>query len=196
MDRRRFLSAAGATGIALTAGVQSGSASATAPASSTQLQRSLSSVTAENLTIESWDGTKLAATQYTPKGSGPHPAVLMTHGWGAFRQDPLTLPVAKHYAKNGYVVLTYDSRGFAGSEGTVNLNGPEEIKDAQELITWLGNQEEVATEGADNPWVGMDGVSYAGASSSWSPRRTTVSTPWSPESPGVTSSTRWLPTGP
>jgi len=151
------------TGIAVTAGglATQSVAADNRPATTAQL-RSESSVSKEDLRIESWDGTELGATLYIPEGDGPHPSVLMTHGWGAFRQSPLTAPRALNYAKNGYVVLTYDSRGFASSEGTVTLNGPNEIKDTQELITWLANRKEVATEEADNPWIGMDGISYAG----------------------------------
>jgi len=117
--------------------------------------------TTEGYTIESFDRTEIEATLYDP-GNGPNPAVLMTHGWGAFRQSPLTAGKAANYANNGYAVLTYDSRGFGGSGGTVGLDGPRETQDAQELITWLANRPEIATEGADNPWIGMDGISYAG----------------------------------
>jgi ABC-2 type transport system ATP-binding protein len=151
MDRRTLLKASGVAAAGAAVGPQVASA-----------ERSSSSVSTEYHTIESWDGTELETTLYLPEGSGPHPAVLMTHGWGAFRQSPITVPKALNYAKNGYVVLTYDSRGFAGSSGTVTLNGEPEVKDAQHLITWLANRSDVATEGADNPWIGMDGISYAG----------------------------------
>jgi ABC-2 type transport system ATP-binding protein len=155
MDRRTVLQATGATAVAATG--MAGSAGAS----------KLASVTKERFTVESWDGTELGATLYIPPERGEHPSVLMTHGWGAARISPLTVPKALNYAKNGYVVLTYDSRGFAESEGTVTLNGPNETKDAQYLIDWLANETgqygvEVETDGADNPRVGMDGISYAG----------------------------------
>jgi len=155
MDRRSVLKATGATAAAAT-GV-AGSAGAS----------TLASVTKENFTIQSWDGTELGATLYIPPESGPRPSVLMTHGWGAARISPLTVGKAMNYAQNGYAVLTYDSRGFAQSEGTVGLNGPRETKDAQRLIDFLANETgqygvEVAKDGADNPRVGMDGISYAG----------------------------------
>ena len=150
VNRRRFLGASGAALTALATGVGTATASFG------------SGVTSEDYTIESWDGTKLEATFYTPDASEPQPAVLMTHGWGAFRESPLTLPKAKHHAKQGYNVLTYDSRGFGGSEGTVGLDGPNEVKDAQRMVDWLANRPEVALDATDDPKVGMDGVSYAG----------------------------------
>ncbi|WP_336001091.1 CocE/NonD family hydrolase [Halorientalis halophila] len=148
--RRRFIGATGAALTALSAGVGTATASFGSGISTT------------DYTIESWDGTELEATLYTPDANEPQPAVLMTHGWGAFRESPLTVPKAKNHAKNGYNVLTYDSRGFGSSEGTVGLDGPNEIKDAQRMIDWLANRPEVALDGTDDPRVGMDGVSYAG----------------------------------
>ncbi|MFB6084947.1 MAG: CocE/NonD family hydrolase [Halorientalis sp.] len=148
--RRQFLGASGAALTALATGVGTASASFG------------SGVSSQDYTIESWDGTNLEATLYTPDANEPQPAVLMTHGWGAFRQSPLTLPKALYHAKQGYNVLTYDSRGFGGSEGTVGLDGPKEIKDARRLVDWLANRPEVALDATDDPKVGMDGVSYAG----------------------------------
>ena len=82
MNRRRFL---GASGTALTA-LAAGTGTATASFGS--------GVTTEDYTIESWDGTELPATLYTPDANEPQPAVLMTHGWGTLRQSPLTAPKA------------------------------------------------------------------------------------------------------
>lgn len=42
------------------------------------------------------------------------------------------------------------------------MDGPNEIQDAQELISYLAGREEVKTVGPDNPVVGMDGYSYGG----------------------------------
>ncbi|MFB6164588.1 MAG: CocE/NonD family hydrolase [Haloarculaceae archaeon] len=149
MNRRGFLRTTGVAATALTVGAGTAAGKG-------------SGVSANNFTIESWDGTELKATLYTPAESGPRPSMLMTHGWGINRFSPLTLPKALTYAKNGYTVLTYDSRGFGGSEGTVMLDGPPEIKDAMWLLDWLADRDEVACEGEGDPKVGMDGVSYAG----------------------------------
>lgn len=115
----------------------------------------------ERVEIESFDGTTIVATLYVPASEGPHPAILMTHGWGSNRQA--NHPLAARYAGEEYVVLSYDSRGFGESGGTVTSTGPNEERDARELITWLGERDEVVTDDAGEPTIGMDGGSYGGA---------------------------------
>lgn len=112
--------------------------------------------------IDSFDGTTIVGSVYIPDGDGPFPAVLMTHGWGGDHESERIQRLADNYASNGYVVLAYDSRGFGESEGEVTVDGPNEVGDARALITWLARRDEVATDGPDDPKVGMDNVSYAG----------------------------------
>jgi predicted acyl esterase len=152
--RREALRLLGGTAALVAAGTGAGAGSAVA-------QSDGESFTVEDIEIESWDGTMLAVSIYEPNSGGPHPAMLMTHGYGADRSS--VDPWASMYAKNGYVVLTYDSRGFGESGGEVNVDGPKEIKDAQRLITYLAEDvASVENDGPQNPRVGMDGLSYAG----------------------------------
>lgn len=119
--------------------------------------------TTTDFVIDSFDGTGVGATLYEPTADGPHPAMLMTHGYGLNRSlSPLVQTRAKMYARNGYSTLTYDSRGFGESGGEVNVNGPKEVKDTQSLITWLAGRESVLTDGPNDPRIGMDGTSYGG----------------------------------
>lgn len=119
--------------------------------------------TTEDLKIDSWDGTELACTLYLPEADGPHPSMLMTHGWGGDRSEAMGPEL---FASNGYVVLTYDSRGFGESGGEAGVDGPREVNDTRRLISWLGRHEAVKTDqsvdGKPNPRVGMIGPSYAG----------------------------------
>lgn len=110
--------------------------------------------------VESFDGTTIVATLYEPDVSEPQPAVLTTHGWGGTRAD--REPLARFYASHGYVVLAYDSRGFGASGGQVDVDGPNEVGDAQALLTWLAGRENVVTDGEEDPRVAMDGFSYGG----------------------------------
>lgn len=133
----------------------------------------------EERRIESFDGTELDTTYYEPASEGPHPAVLMTHGWGGSKADLTTLPeeeqeysddvpLAEMYASRGYVVLAYTSRGFGqtenseGSGGEVNSTSELEQQDASALIDYLAEQDAVMTEGESDPVIGMDGTSYGG----------------------------------
>lgn len=115
--------------------------------------------TKTDVTVESVDGTTLAARMYEPDDPGPHPAVLMTHGLGLTKE--LLHCTAARYAANGYVVLAYDSRGFGDSGGVAAVNGPKEVRDVSVLLDWLADRESVQGDD-DDLRVGMDGGSYGG----------------------------------
>lgn len=73
--------------------------------------------TSESATFHS-DGVACAATIYRPKraSGAPAPVIVMAHGFGAVRV--LRLPAyAERFAAAGYVVLTFDYRGFGDSAG-------------------------------------------------------------------------------
>jgi predicted acyl esterase len=118
----------------------------------------------EVVSIDSFDGTTLAGTLYEPAGAGPHPSVLMTHGWGQDRDAAYVRRTAEPFARNGYVVLAYDSRGFGESDGEVGVDGPNEVADARYLISRLAAHDAVRTADGnpENPDIGMDSLSYAG----------------------------------
>ena len=147
LDRRGFIQTSAATA-ALVAGAG---------------QASAGGYSTTDLRIDSFDGTELAATLYTPDEDGTYPAIVMTHGWGSDRTGDRVVRMADNYASSGYVVLTYDSRGFGESDGEVGLNGPNEVEDVSTLIDWLTGRDDVEHDGAGNPVVGMDGYSYSGA---------------------------------
>lgn len=144
MKRRAFLASAGlgAGGIALT----------TSSNAEEQLE-----YTSQDVEIESFDGTSIRATLFEPVEDGEYPVVLGTHGWGGDRSSS----IGSNFAPRGYVVLSYDSRGYGESEGVVGLDGPKEINDVSALIDWLEKRDKVAV-GENGPRVGMVGGSYAG----------------------------------
>lgn len=162
LNRRMLLRATAAGGLTTT-GVGIG----TRPAAAIELECVRSgeffteegAFTAQDVTIESFDGTEIAGTVYEPDAAGPHPAVLTTHGWGMSKA--FLRCTAAMYADNGYVVLAYDSRGYGDSGGEVQVNGPKEVSDARALIDWLADHDAVIADG-DDPRVGMDGGSYGG----------------------------------
>lgn len=124
--------------------------------------------------VASFDGTPLAATLFVPDGvaaDAPAPLVLRTHGWGGSREttvgdsstpDPGAGTLAR-LLHEGYVVLTWDQRGFGCSGGEVRLHDPDvEGRDVTALIDWAVANAPVATDAAGDPVVGMSGGSYAG----------------------------------
>ena len=62
------------------------------------------------------DGVRCAAWLYRPDGEGPHPCVVMAHGFSATRSDSLP-PYAEAFAAAGLAVLLFDYRCFGDSDG-------------------------------------------------------------------------------
>ena len=54
-----------------------------------------------------------------PAGGGNLPLIIQMHGWGGSKADVNPTP----WVKRGYAVLSYTSRGFAGSCGTLAARG-------------------------------------------------------------------------
>ncbi len=60
-------------------------------------------------------------------------------------------------------MLTWDSRGFGDSGGTVTVDYKgNEGRDVKALLDWLAKQPEARLDRRNDPRVGMHGVSYAG----------------------------------
>ena len=126
---------------------------------------------ARDATVTSFDGTQIVLSFHPAPGGGKAPTILEGHGWGGSRQ---TDPEAKSdeatgnvgvgaLRKAGFNVLTWDSRGFGNSGGTVTVDAPDkEARDVQALLDWLAQQPEAQLDKAGDPRVGMTGVSYAG----------------------------------
>ena len=85
----------------------------------------------------------------------------MTHGWGGNRDaDPDARPRPRRPAtsasaplrKAGFNVLTWDSRGFGQSGGTVTVDSKDnEGRDVQALIDWLAKQPEALLDKPGRP---------------------------------------------
>jgi ABC-2 type transport system ATP-binding protein len=118
----------------------------------------------DNQVATSFDGTDIVYTLFMPdnaSASNPVPAIMRTHGWGGSRETTPT-GFVKQLLDNGYGVLTWDSRGFGQSGGTVEIDSPDfEARDASALIDVLAADPRVAKKKGD-PLVGMSGGSYAG----------------------------------
>src|SRR4051812_27649621 len=128
---------------------------------------------ARDATITSFDGTQIVLSFFPAEGrnGAKAPTILEGHGWGGSREtdqnaasDETTGNVGVGaLRKAGFNVLTWDSRGFGNSGGTVTVDAPDaEGRDVSALIDWLGQQPEGQLDKAGDPRVGMTGVSYAG----------------------------------
>jgi ABC-2 type transport system ATP-binding protein len=124
---------------------------------------------ARDAVVRSFDGTELHVS-FHPAGTGKRaPTILMTHGWGGRRErSPDGASSAANAGtaalrKAGFNVLTWDSRGFGDSGGTVTIDyWKNEGRDVRELLDWLARQPEAKLDRKRDPRVGMHGGSYAG----------------------------------
>ncbi|MFE1878314.1 alpha/beta fold hydrolase [Streptomyces diastatochromogenes] len=101
-------------------------------------------------------GTVLKANVVTPAGAdGSHdyPLIVLPTSWGLPQVEYLAQ--AQKLADAGYVVLTYNVRGFWQSGGEIEVAGPPDIADASKVIDWA-----LANTPTDSRHIGMAGVSY------------------------------------
>ncbi|HEX5618769.1 MAG TPA: CocE/NonD family hydrolase [Solirubrobacteraceae bacterium] len=129
---------------------------------------------AREAVVTSFDGVQLHVSFHPAAGlKAGHraPTILQTHGWGQKRDQNPNSPSSNGTGnvgtgplrKAGFNVLTWDSRGFGESGGTVEVDSKDfEGRDVQVLLDWLAKQPEARLDRRGDPRVGMHGVSYAG----------------------------------
>ncbi|MFJ9538322.1 CocE/NonD family hydrolase [Streptomyces sp. NPDC101225] len=101
-------------------------------------------------------GTVLKANVITPVGAGAthrYPLLVLPTSWGFPQVEYLAQ--ARKLADSGYVVVSYNVRGFWQSGGEIEVAGPPDIADASKVIDWA-----LANTPADAGHIGMAGVSY------------------------------------
>jgi dipeptidyl aminopeptidase/acylaminoacyl peptidase len=107
------------------------------------------------------EGSRLEGDYFVPSDVKPgerRPAIVLCHGYSGIRK--VVLPdYAKLFAAAGYVALSFDYRGFGGSEGPKwRIMALEQVDDIRNAITWLETQPEV-----DPERIGLWGTSNGGA---------------------------------
>ena len=109
----------------------------------------------DDIVITSADGTRLTANVFEPisDAQAPHPAVVFVNSW-ALNEYEYLVPAAT-LAGRGYIVLSYNTRGFGTSGGLINVAGPQDMEDLSAVIDWLEDSTAVNVER-----IGMSGISY------------------------------------
>jgi pimeloyl-ACP methyl ester carboxylesterase len=127
------------------------------------------------------EGSRLAAELFAPKAANgkPLPTIIMSHGWGGTAQ--LLRPEAAALARAGYLVVTFDYRGWGASEGRVVLTKPAErgkpgepftaeVKEIREVVDPLEQTTDLLNvlhwvqgeKQCDTSRIGLWGSSYSG----------------------------------
>jgi pimeloyl-ACP methyl ester carboxylesterase len=110
---------------------------------------------AEEVRFTSGD-VRLAGTLYTPRGDGPHPAVVIIHGSGPETRNDYVF-YARLFARNGIAALAYDKRGAGVSTGeTYGTDYGGYADDAVAAVRMLARRPGIAPDR-----VGIMGVSEA-----------------------------------
>ncbi len=111
------------------------------------------------------EGVKLAGDLFLPDdlpAGEKRAGILLCHGYTGVRN--LYLPdTARALTEAGYVVLTFDYKGWGDSEGSPSRLAPYgRVLDSQAALTFLGAQPMV-----DAARLGIYGTSYGGATVVW-----------------------------
>ncbi|WP_445521292.1 CocE/NonD family hydrolase [Streptomyces sp. NEAU-174] len=129
---------------------------ATTAATTTAATATSSGVSIRFVDIPGDGGVNLAANVVAPANADASrrlPLVVLPTSWSLPQVEYLAQ--AKKLAETGYVVLTYNTRGFWQSGGRIETAGPPDIADASKAIDWA-----LAHTPADPDHIGMAGLSY------------------------------------
>ena len=111
------------------------------------------------------EGVKLVGDLYLPPNLAPgekRAGIVLCYGYTGVRTLFLT-PTAHALAEAGYVVLTFDYKGWGDSDGPKTRLAPySRVADAQAALTFLSIQPQV-----DSDRLGLYGSSYGGSTVVW-----------------------------
>lgn len=147
-------------------------------------KRAVTSADIESRHVDIWsDGTRISGDLYYPKGlksTDKLPAIILCHGWGGLRSY-LNENYSPEFAKAGYVVLTFDYRGWGDSDSRLVIKGKMsrpnnkgeitvQAKAIRELVDPFDQAEDIIScidyitgePGVDAERIGLWGTSYGG----------------------------------
>jgi uncharacterized protein len=92
------------------------------------------------------DGSQVSAVLSRPLGGGAYPAVIWSHGYGAYSDAIGASVVAEHLPGEGFALLRVDHRGCGRSQPSVGgpcVQGRESVQDLVNAVTYLRAREDV-----------------------------------------------------
>lgn len=127
------------------------------------------------------EGTRMAAELFAPRGAEQQklPTIIMSHGWGGVAAN--LRPDAVVFARAGYLVITFDYRGWGASDSRVVLTAPQpprsgnlrftaEVLEVREVVDPIDQTTDLANvvswawgePQCDRERIGLWGSSYSG----------------------------------
>ena len=102
-------------------------------------------------------GAMLNALAYVAEGAGPHPVVILLHG---FPGNEKNLDLAQAIRRDGWDVVYFDYRGSWGSPGDFSFT--HSIEDTQAAIAYVRDAEQAKKLRADPRYIVLIGHSMGG----------------------------------
>lgn len=115
-------------------------------------------VNTEDVTFWSGPGLRMAGRLYRPAASADRRrGIVFCHGFGGTKEGT-PVGLSTRLAEHGYTVLSFDYRGFGGSEGPRGRLVPaEQVEDAVHAVEFLAQRGDV-----DPQRIGIYGTSFGG----------------------------------
>ncbi|MFD3540926.1 CocE/NonD family hydrolase [Streptomyces sp. NPDC058662] len=121
---------------AFVAALRSGDVTGLAPARAAEVAEARSVAVFTRGKVTGADGDLLDAALWRHTGVRPRPLIVMPSPWTDLGWLPYAVQ-ATLFATRGYNVLAYTARGFAGSEGQVEMAGPLDVADGSRALDHL-----------------------------------------------------------
>ncbi|MGK5628950.1 alpha/beta fold hydrolase [Streptomyces sp. URMC 123] len=116
-------------------------------------------VSMERVRVRAVDHVELDTRVYRPLTPGPRPLLVVPGAWFSLPHDTLAhRRRLRDLAASGYVVVSYEPRGFRTSGGHVDMAGPRDVADVSRMIDWA-----LAHTAADPDAIGLFASSYGAA---------------------------------
>ena len=112
--------------------------------------------TSSELTFNS-AGDRMSGLAYLAAGAGPHPTILLLHGYPGNEKN---LDVAQAMRSNGWNVVFFHYRGSWGSEGEFSLLNAEQ--DVQTVLQYITDKDNAAKLRIDHNLISIVGHSMGG----------------------------------
>jgi dipeptidyl aminopeptidase/acylaminoacyl peptidase len=122
------------------------------------IRKDIASAPRVTVRIPTPSGDEIEAWVYRPESDGPHPAVVMAHGFAAVKAGGLA-PFAQRFCREGFTAVAFDYRKWGGSTGQPREEAsiPRQGEDYHTVIDWA-----MAEPDIDEARIFIWGTSFSG----------------------------------